>query len=83
MSDRNVVKLSDAKTLDMRDEHWQLIEDLLPVLRPLEIATSLFSAEETPSAAAVYPTVWKLVTHDMAVTEDDSSGVISFKVCNI
>ena len=81
LSDRNVVKLSDARTLDMCDEHWQLLEEVLPILRPLEIATSLFSAEETPSAATVYPTVWKLLTHDMAVTEDDSQSVISFKVC--
>ena len=26
LSDRSIVKLSDAKTLDMRDEHWQLID---------------------------------------------------------
>jgi len=35
LADRNVVKPSDAKTLELKDEHWQLMSDLLPVLQPL------------------------------------------------
>jgi len=35
LADRNVVKLSDAKTLELKDEHWHLMSDLLPVLQPL------------------------------------------------
>jgi len=37
LSDRSFVKAADAKTLDMRDEHWQLMEDLLPILQPLQV----------------------------------------------
>jgi len=35
LADRNVVKPSDAKTLELKDEHWQLMSDLLPVLQLL------------------------------------------------
>ena len=35
LADRNAVKLSDAKTLELKDEHWHLMSDLLPVLQPL------------------------------------------------
>jgi len=35
LADRNVVKLSDAKTLELKDEHWQSMSNLLPVLQPL------------------------------------------------
>jgi len=37
LADRNVVKPTDAKTLELKDEHWQLMSDLLPVLQPLVI----------------------------------------------
>ena len=81
LSDRNIVKLTDAKTLDMRDEHWTLMEELLPILQPLQIATALFSAEESTSASTVYPTIMKLITHELAVKDDDSTAVRTFKVC--
>ena len=45
LSDRTVVKPADAKTLELKDDHWQLMSDLLPVLKPLQIATSFLSAE--------------------------------------
>ena len=34
LADRKVVKLSNAKTLELKDDHWQLMSDLLPVLVP-------------------------------------------------
>ena len=57
LSDRNVTKLSDAKALDLKDEHWTMMTDLLPVLQPLQVLTSLYSAADQPSASAVYPTL--------------------------
>ena len=54
LSEWNVVKQSDAKALEMKDEHWQLMEDLLPVLQPLQIATSVMSAETSPFASTLY-----------------------------
>ena len=61
LSDRNVTKLTDAKALDLKDEHWTLMTDLLPVLQPLQVLTSLYSATDQPSASAVYPTLWSFV----------------------
>ena len=61
LSDRNVTKPSDAKALDLKDEHWTMMSDLLPVLQPLQVLTSLYSAADQPSASAVYPTLWSFV----------------------
>jgi len=35
LADRKVVKPSNAKTLELKDDHWQLMSDLLPVLQLL------------------------------------------------
>ena len=80
LSDRTVTKLAEAKTLDMKEEHWTLIEELLPVLRPLQVVTSLFSAEQSPSASTVYPTLWKLIKREFAPADSNSSTIAEFKV---
>jgi len=81
LSDRNVVKASDAKTMDMKEEYWQIIEDLLPVLQPIKVVTALLSAENTTSSSLVYPMAQKLVTMDLAVSDNTSErdGVQAFK----
>jgi len=63
------------------DEHWSLMEELLPVLQPLQVATALFSAADTPSASTVFPTVVKLLGKELAATDDDSPSTRTFKVC--
>ena len=53
LSECNIVKHADAKTLELRDEQWQLMADLLPVLKPLQTANSVMSTECTPSPCSV------------------------------
>jgi len=71
----SVVKQQDAKTLEMRDEYWSLMSDLLPVLQPLQIVTELLCAEKSTSASVVYPLMYKLVNVDMAESDDDAATV--------
>ena len=78
LSDRAIVKQQDAKTLEMRDEHWSLMSDLLPVL-PLQIVTELLCAEKSTSASVVYPLMYKLMNVDMAESDDDAATVRDFK----
>ena len=84
LSDRNVVKQSDAKALEMRDEHWQLMEELLSVLQPLQIATSVMSSETSPSASTLYPLLWGLLDDHLAMKDGDPTNVANFKrsVCD-
>ena len=61
LSDKNFTKPTDAKTLDMREEYWSLMSDLVPLLQPLQLMTSLYSTSDQPSASAVYPTLWSFI----------------------
>jgi len=80
LSDRTITKLSNAKTLDMKEEHWELMSELLPLLKKLQMCTALFSVEKAPSATTVYPMLWKLVNTTLSVGEDDPTAVVTFKV---
>ena len=53
LSDRNVVKPADARTLVLKDEHWQMMADLQPVLKSLQIATAVLSVENMPDVVAL------------------------------
>jgi len=55
LSDREVTKLSDARTLELADANWHVMEELLPVLHSLKIATTKVSGEKEVSISVVYP----------------------------
>ena len=73
------MKPSDAKTLDMHDEYWRLLEDMLPILQPVQVVTALLSAESMPSSSVIYPMLQKPVTVDLAENAADSAVIRSFK----
>lgn len=45
LSDRTVTKLTEARTLKLRDEYRQLMEDVAPVLETLKCATTVMSTD--------------------------------------
>lgn len=44
LSDRSVIKLSDARTLELTDDRWIVMEEVLPVLHLLKCATTAFES---------------------------------------
>lgn len=51
LSDGTVTKLQDARVLELKDEYWQLLEDMVPVLGALKCATTIMSAEREVSTS--------------------------------
>ncbi len=45
LSDRVFTKLTDARTLELTDDRWGVMEELLPVLRSLKCATTALCGE--------------------------------------
>ncbi|XP_070404635.1 E3 SUMO-protein ligase ZBED1 [Nothobranchius furzeri] len=79
LSDRTVTKLSDARTLELRDEYWQLMEDVAPVLETLKCATTVMSAETEVSVSDTYPITFSLINVHLKTDEEDTSKVGEFK----
>ena len=73
-------EVANAKTLDMRDEHWQLMEDLQPILQPLQVVISLLPTESMPLSSTVYQLVSKLKAEVLVEKPDVLSAMQSFKM---
>jgi len=71
-----------CNTLELKDEHWQLMSDLLPVLQPLQVATSVMCSETIPSASMLYPMLLGLINNHVLSNEDDTQSAAAFK-CNL
>lgn len=79
LSDRNTTKLADAKTLDLKDEHWQIVEELIPVLQSLKCATTTMCSETNVCVSMVYPITHSLITKHLNAQIGESPRVSEFK----
>ncbi|XP_075763279.1 E3 SUMO-protein ligase ZBED1-like isoform X1 [Pelodiscus sinensis] len=80
LSDSSVTKQSDAQMLQLQDEHWQLLEDILPVLSTLKCATTAMSAEQLASISNIYPICNSLLqTHLRSEAPAENATVTAFK----
>ena len=70
------VSKPDHRKLDLKEEQWELISDLLVVIKPLQIATTALCEEQNVSLSSVYPVVNGL---RLAVVPSDNSAVKAFK----
>ncbi len=79
LSDRVFTKLSDARTLELTDDSWGVIEELLPVLRSLKCATTALCGESGVSISMVYPVTATLLSKHLKVIPGESPKVSQFK----
>lgn len=79
LSDRSVTKLADARTLELRDDYWQLMEDIAPVLGALKCATTVMSTETEVSISNTYPITFGLLNKHLVAVDGDSPKVSEFK----
>lgn len=79
LSDRNFTKLADARTLELTDGNWQIIEELLPVLQTLKCATTALSGESDVSISMVYPIITTLLSKHLRCVPGECHKVMRFK----
>ncbi|XP_077095365.1 E3 SUMO-protein ligase ZBED1-like [Siphateles boraxobius] len=79
LSDRTVTRLQDARTLEIRDKHWQIMEEIAPVLETLKCATTIMSSEKNVSISNIYPITFSLLNTHLMRAEDDGHRVTEFK----
>nr|XP_014354555.1 PREDICTED: zinc finger BED domain-containing protein 1-like [Latimeria chalumnae] len=79
LSDRSFTKLAEARTLELTDDNWQIIEELLPVLRSLKCATTALHGESEVSISMVYPVTATLLSKHLKPVPEESNKVTGFK----
>uniref|UniRef100_H2ZY22 HAT C-terminal dimerisation domain-containing protein n=1 Tax=Latimeria chalumnae TaxID=7897 RepID=H2ZY22_LATCH len=76
--DRSFTKLAEARTLELTD-NWQIIKELLPVLRSLKCATTALCGESEVSISMVYPVTATLLSKHLKPVPEESNKVTEFK----
>lgn len=79
LSDRNVTKLTEARTLELTDEHWQTMEHMLPVLHTLKCATTALCSESYVCISMVYPVTSTLLDKHLKTEDGELAKVAEFK----
>ena len=75
LTDKTVTKPSHPKTLELKDEHWTMMAQLVLVLEPLKVFTALLCAEKKPWSSCIFPMMFKLVKVHLS-DEKDNCDVI-------
>ena len=78
LSDETVTK-RQYRYLDLRNEQWELLEELVKPLQFFETATVYLSADINVSSSCVYPIIDGLVKN-LTVNESDSHTIRQFKI---
>ena len=79
LSNRELTSYANAKTLDLKEEHRELMTELFPVLQPLQVATTILSSETSLPASACLLMIRGLLNNYLKVKDDDSAVVRDFK----
>nr|XP_028597852.1 zinc finger BED domain-containing protein 1-like isoform X1 [Podarcis muralis] len=71
-----------AVVQNLADHQWKLLQDLVPVMRTLKIATSFLREEQNFSISSLMPCIHGIVTA-IGQQSEEASGVIKTVVSNI
>ncbi|KAJ8348830.1 hypothetical protein SKAU_G00274190 [Synaphobranchus kaupii] len=71
-------KTSDARNLELRDEYWRTMEEITPVLKLLEVATTATCGERAVSLSVVHPVVCGLMNQHLRTSEENSISFNTF-----
>ncbi|XP_003425094.1 zinc finger BED domain-containing protein 1 isoform X2 [Nasonia vitripennis] len=69
----------NENVLDLNDEQWQIINDLVEVLEPFKVTIITLSEEKMPLISLLKPLLWQLVSAHLKVKEEDSATARAFK----
>jgi hypothetical protein len=73
LHDPNFTKMEDARVLSLSDDQMKIIEGLVPVLKPLYIATRTMCSELYPTVGGVYPILYSIIRHHLKANSTDST----------
>ena len=77
LSDVNVTKRND-RYLDLKQEQWDLLQELKDILHPLQVATTYLSSEFNVSISSLLPVVHGMIKN-LQPKESDSVAIKDFK----
>lgn len=69
----------DQEVVDLTNDQWKIIEDLVNVLEPFKVTIMTLSEEKMPLISLLKPLLWQLVSSHLKIKESDSEKAKVFK----
>ena len=66
--------------MDIKDDFWKVIEDIVPILEPLADLTEVLGKEDCPTASAVYVVLYSIFSNFLAEKQSDSGVAKNLKL---
>ena len=76
---RLTITKPEHQHLYLKESQWELLSQLVTALKPLQMATTVFSSDLNVSCSIVYPVINWFLSNHLVVSEDDVSAVKTFK----
>lgn len=78
LADRTVTSEATARKLELTEDDWVLLAELVQTLRPLQVATEVLCTESSP-ISSVRPIIHSLVNRHLKPDEHDDPAIIELK----
>ena len=78
--DDTVTKPGDRVKLDIKDCHWKNMEDIAPILEPMEQITEILGKEDAPTGSGVFVLIHSLFSSVLCQVDGESGVVRELKV---
>lgn len=69
----------DQDAVDLTNDQWKVVEDLVNVLEPFKVTIMTLSEEKMPLISLLKPLLWQLVSSHLKIKDSDSEKAKSFK----
>lgn len=79
LNDDNITTVHRAISLEITGNEWRLINDLVVVLKPLQVSTTVLCSETTVTSSMVLPVVDSLVSRFLQEKSSDATVITEFK----
>lgn len=79
MNDSTVTPARKAASLEISQHEWQIIADLVDILRPLQVATTTLCSEKEVTASSVTPIITRVIEKFLPLQARDSDIVRNYK----
>ena len=70
---------AEHKHLDLKEDQWELLSQMVTALKPLQMATTVFGLEQNVSCSIIYPVINGLLFNHLVGAEGDLPAVKRFK----
>lgn len=71
LNDRNTTTRTTAISLELGESKWELLEQLVKVLKPFDLVTKVLSSATTPTISIVHPILKSIAQHYLTPNESD------------